>query len=154
MKPADMQLFVDISVNFFTKLTGEPPLIADGQLQFGLSPLLDFTGMIHISGASAGVVGLSLSSSMAMALLTGSGESRFDEAACDDFVGEAASIIASNARMVFGSSFGISIPQRSRRSSVSTEWPYSRLALPIRWRSHEAVLFLALSEASDPVPFS
>jgi CheY-specific phosphatase CheX len=148
MNHSDMHLFVDISVNFFEKITGEPASIAEGQLQFGRSTLLDHNGLIRISGSSEGVVCLSMPSPMIVELLQSSGETVETEEAQRDLVGEAANIIASNARKHFGSGFGISPPVTIEAGQPSADWPYSRFALPIRWRDHQAVLLLALHQTT------
>jgi hypothetical protein len=151
MQPADMQQFVEISMKFFEKFTGERPVVADGQVQFGHSTLLEHCGQIRISGSSRGVVCLSMSSPMVTEMLASSGESIQDEDAKLDLIGEAASIIASNAREHFGSGFAISLPETRFHASTAADWPYSRFVLPIRWRSHEAVLVLALTRSSPAV---
>lgn len=152
MNEHDMQVFLDVSTSFFETLTGERATIQSGRLEFGKSPQLDYSGIIRISGSSEGVVCLTVPQSMLAALLRAAGEEQTGETIERDMVGEAASIIASNARKHFGPHFHISVPEAlSAQDSADLPLPFARLTLPIQWREHQGCLILALTEQTAPV---
>jgi hypothetical protein len=144
-----MHVFLEVGVNFFEKTTGEKATFGTGTLQFGKSELLDYSGVIRVSGASEGAVCLTVSRGLISEMLRSSGESMSEEALARDMVGEAASIIASNARKFFGPRFGIAPPETYARDGVAQlPLPFARFALPIEWRGHRAHLILALAEST------
>ena len=147
MNEHDMQIFLDVSTVLFETLTGEKATIQSGVIQFGKSALLDYSGVIRISGSSEGVVCLTVPRSMMADMLSATGEEQTGEEIERDLVGEAASIIASNARKHFGPHFQIAVPETvASRDAGKLTLPFSRLALPIHWRGHQASLILALTE--------
>jgi len=152
MNEQDMQVFLDVSTAFFEILTGEKATLHSGRLQFGKSALLDYSGVIRISGSSEGIVCLTVPRTMLTALLNAVGEQGQGEEIERDMVGEAASIIASNARKQFGPHFHIAVPETILGADAKDLYlPFARLVLPIEWRGHEASLILALTEKPAPV---
>lgn len=153
MNEHDMQIFLDVSTVLFETLTGEKATIQSGVLQFGKSTLMDYSGVIRISGSSEGVVCLTVPRAMLAEMLTSTGEEQTGEVIERDMVGEAASIIASNARKHFGQHFHIAVPETvASREAEDLSLPFSRLTLPIQWRGHQASLILALTEQTAPTP--
>jgi CheY-specific phosphatase CheX len=149
MNEHDMHVFLEVGVNFFEKTTGETATFGTGALQFGKTDLLDYSGVIHVSGSSEGVVCLTVTRAMIDEMLQAAGESGPEEVLERDMVGEAASIIASNARKHFGPRFSIAPPVTySQGETAELPLPYTRFAMPIQWRGHQANLILALSETS------
>ncbi len=147
MNEVEMKVFLEISINYFEKVTGQKAEVGSGVIQFGKLELLDFAGVIRVSGSSEGVVCLSMSRAMINDLLYASGEIIPSEELLRDMVGEAASVIASNARKYFGPRFFIGVPQTLTAKETSLlAMPFSRLALPINWRDHHAWLILALAD--------
>lgn len=147
MKEDNLKLFLDISLNFFEKITGERPEPSEPAIRLGSSDFHDFYGWIEVSGSGRGIVCVSMTSSMADELLQCQGESLKDETMRLDMVGEAASIVASNARQRFGQEFKISLPFTSSSGRIQdSAWPYSRFCLPVRWRGHEGTVILAFEE--------
>lgn len=151
MTPKEMETFVDISMNLLETLTGERGRIGEGRLVFGKTNFLEYTGIVNVSGHSHGCVCLTMTAEMIREMLDSSGEESDGEEVRQDFVGEAASIIASNARKTFGATFNIATPSRLTSEMWNQlELPYSRFTLPIEWRRHAAFLFLAIEEYPTP----
>lgn len=151
MTEHDMQVFLDVGVHYFEKITGERAQLGSARLQFGRTELSDFTGVIRISGSSAGVVCMSVPTAMVDEMLNSAGESLCNDEMERDMIGEAASIIASNARKHFGPRFEIATPETySHAESAAIRFPFARFAIPIAWKTHHGSLILALSE-TDPV---
>ena len=147
MNEHDMHIFLEVGVNFFEKSTGEKATFGTGALEFGKSELLDYSGVIRVSGTSEGVVCLTVSQAMVGEMLRANGEPDSAESLELDMVGEAASIIASNARKHFGPRFHIAPPDTFGIDEASQlPLPFARFALPIQWRGHRANLILALTE--------
>ncbi len=149
MNERDMHIFLEVGVNFFEKTTGEKATFGTGTLQFGKSELLDYSGVIRVSGASEGLVCLTVSRAMIDEMLRATGEIPAADALACDLVGEVASIIASNARKFFGPRFGIAPPETfASDGAAHLALPFARFALPIHWRGFRAHLILALGESA------
>jgi len=153
MNQHDMHVFLEVGVNFFEKTTGEKATFGNAALQFGKSDLLDYSGVIRVSGSSEGAVCLTVPCAMLGELLRATGESETATSLERDMVGEAASIIASNARKHFGPRFAIAPPETfGIDEALQLSLPFARFVLPIQWRGYRANLILALSESSSTTP--
>jgi CheY-specific phosphatase CheX len=152
MNQHDMHVFLEVGVNFFEKTTGEKAIFGNAALQFGKCELLDYSGVIRVSGSSEGAVCLTMPCAMLGELLRAAGESEPAEDLERDMAGEAASVIASNARKHFGPRFAIAPPEifglnEARQLSL----PFARFVMPMQWRGHRANLILALSESTSTI---
>lgn len=147
MMESELKLFLDISLNFFEKMTGQKPELKTPSISLGFSKFHQCHGWISVSGMADGVVCVSMTTDMVNELLRSQGETIESESMQQDLVGEAASIIASNARRHFGPKFQISPPQTSMQDeSIDRSWPYSRFCLPVQWRGHDGVVILAFED--------
>src|SRR5258708_26760967 len=83
----------------------EPPFLRDE-----LGPLLEYTGIIAVSGRWQGAVCFTANGGMLETILALLKDERRDDAAKRDLVGEIANTLSGNAREEFGSDFRISVP--------------------------------------------
>lgn len=150
MNQHDMQVFLEVGVNFFEKTTGERAIFGNAALQFGRCELLDYSGVIRISGSSGGAVCLTMPCAMLGELLRAAGETEPGKDLERDMAGEAASVIASNARKHFGPRFVIAPPEIfGIDEALQLSLPFARFVMPIQWRGYRANLILALSESTS-----
>ncbi|HWZ94973.1 MAG TPA: chemotaxis protein CheX [Opitutaceae bacterium] len=147
MHERDLDVFIQHTMNYFTKIAHEAPEPRPPTIDFSAPVFLDFTGAIDVSGQSSGTVYLTMPDRMARALLEVVGEPGRDEATCRDLVGEIASTISSNARAHFGSAFQIAVPRTFTASTAIEPLPLQgRFILPLRWRDAEALLVISITE--------
>lgn len=145
MNEHDLNVFLDIATNYFEKMTCEPAVLQSPTIQFAKRTLLDYTGLISISGNTRGCVYVTMSEGMVRSLLTAIGESEQHEATFCDAVGEVANTISSNARNHFGPNFAISIPVAvSQEKSGELALPFSTFVLPIEWRQQQGYIVIGL----------
>lgn len=151
MNQAEMQVFLDVSLHVFEKMTGAKPILHPPVVLLGKTKLYDYSGLIRISGAASGAVCLSMPKEMIDQLLHAQNETERTPALAQDLVGEAASIIASNTRKHFGEHFRVSLPETVNPDQIALlSLPYVRFSLPITWQNYQAVLLLAFSEQGLP----
>ncbi len=111
MKEDKMQIFVDIVKNFFNKLAMEEVIIDTPYLlENDIPRILEYTGMIGISGSHQGVVYVTASRELLKKTLECMGEPDDTDANIIDLVGEIANTVSGNARKEFGAEFHISVP--------------------------------------------
>jgi len=145
-----LKTFIDVAVRFFERLTSEEAVVDSPSIDFGERELLDFTGVIRISGPADGLVYVTAPTAMIEALLRATGETDMRPRLLGDFVGEMANTISSNARKDFGPAFEVSVPKVIRRGEA---FPYAfppvAFVLPIQWRDFSCQIVIAVEEQQD-----
>ena len=147
MTEQELRCFIDVVVNYFREVTGEPcemgiPFVKDSN-----AVIADYTGLIGISGSRKGAVNITstrmMLSEIASIIL---GDAEPDEALVTDMAGEIANTIAGNVRETFGSSFMISVPIviKGQPKDVIFRLAPPVFIIPIRWRSHSSFLAVGL----------
>ena len=147
MTEQELRIFIDVVIDYFVLLSDESARMGVPYIQEGKSQLLDFTGVIGISGARKGGIFVTASSSMLKELASLILES--DDVAPDeilDMVGELTNTIAGNVRREFGSSFMISVPiiVEGRPQDLRLQIKPPVFVVPINWRTHQAFLSVGL----------
>ncbi|NCN04497.1 MAG: chemotaxis protein CheX [Spirochaetales bacterium] len=147
MTEQELRIFIDVVIDYFVLLSDESARMGVPYIQEGKSQLLDFTGVIGISGARKGGIFVTASSSMLKELASLILES--DDVAPDeilDMVGELTNTIAGNVRREFGSSFMISVPiiVEGRPQDLRLQIKPPVFVVPINWRSYQAFLSVGL----------
>ncbi|MGF1656657.1 MAG: chemotaxis protein CheX [Verrucomicrobiales bacterium] len=140
----DLQVFLHSITRYFEKITGH---IAEAGLPFAKGDeefLLDYTGIIGVSGKYRGAVCFTADLDLLVALLTCSGERDLRVTMAEDAVGEVANVIAGNARSHFGPQFLISVPVvvKGKPKSVNITSRNNNFVIPILWRKHRAYLLV------------
>jgi chemotaxis protein CheX len=148
MDDKDIQVFITGVRRYFESLKAdsgvviEPPFIKDEE-----RPLLEYTGIIEISGKAHGAVCFTANGLMLkniLAFLNGSPGSK--EILCD-LVGEIANTLSVNAREEFGRDFLISVPVVATANDSTFPFPEDgrNYVIPIIWQSERAYLLVCLS---------
>ena len=148
MDDKDIQVFITGVRRYFESLKAdsgvviEPPFIKDEE-----RPLLEYTGIIEISGKAHGAVCFTADGLMLkniLAFLNGSPGSK--EILCD-LVGEIANTLSGNAREEFGRDFLISVPVVATANDSTFPFPEDgrNYVIPIIWQSERAYLLVCLS---------
>ncbi len=145
-----LKTFIDVTVRYFERITSEEAVVDVPSIDFGERALLDFTGVIRISGPASGLVYVTAPTAMLEALLRVTGETDVQPRLLGDFVGEMANTISSNARRDFGPAFEVSVPKVLCHGDV---FPYAfppvAFVLPIQWRNFSCQIVIAVEEQLD-----
>jgi chemotaxis protein CheX len=147
MKENDLNVFIDSTKNYFQQTTHEEAVAGVPYVK-GKDPLvLDFTGIVGISGKRKGCIYLTTPHKMLGDL--GEiilGDSECGEQELKDLVGEIANTIAGNARNVYGSSFLVSVPAVALGIPEDITFPEELPAfiVPFKWRVHRSFLVVCL----------
>jgi chemotaxis protein CheX len=149
MDEKDIQVLISGTVNFFTTLvdtTAEvlaPYLVPEAGV-----PLLDYTGVIDISGARHGSIYFTAPSVLLRHILVKHGRTEITEKIMADVVGEVANTISGNARRAFGHEFLISVPRmiHGKEGANTLRLGERAFIVPIAWRQYQAALVVSLSE--------
>ena len=147
MDEAQLRVFVDIVHKYFESETSKPPDTGSPYLgDVSDLPILDYTGVIGISGERQGCVYVTAGPDLLRALLLHAGETDVSEYNLCDLAGEIANTVAGNARLYFGSDFMISVPVIVRGVAQAIHMPRNTKAyiIPFRWRKHAASLVVSL----------
>jgi chemotaxis protein CheX len=152
MDEKDIQVLISGTVNFFSTLVDStadvraPYLVPESGV-----PLMDYTGVIDISGVRRGSIYFTAPSVLLRHILVKHGRTEVNDAIMADVVGEVANTISGNARRAFGHEFIISVPRMLQgRSGANTLRLGERaFIIPIAWRSYQAALVVSLSEPSS-----
>jgi chemotaxis protein CheX len=142
----EIKVFIDGAAQYFERVSGEPATIEAPFLK-GEEPLvLEYTGVIGISGRHRGAVYFTAGSDLAVALLETFGEEETGELFQADLVGEVANTIAGNARRYFGNEFMISVPTvlRGRPEDITFPRQLKSFVIPIFWRGFRCYLIVCL----------
>ena len=147
MKEQKLQTFLDIISNYFNQFGSEEIVIDTPYLLEGKQPkVLDYTGVIGISGTQKGVVYFSATRELLSSILHKMGETDTSENIYIDLAGEVANTVAGNARTEFGSEFHISVPFVFKGSPQSIVLPNDERSfiIPITWLSQVGEIVVCL----------
>lgn len=147
MKEKKIQAFVEIVKHYFSQFSNNELVIDTSYLSEEKQPqTYDYTGVIGISGIMRGVVYVTASKSLLLALLADMKEDNSSEEMLIDLVGEIANTMAGNARSEFGSEFHISIPLVFKGAPQSMTLPKDgrSFVIPITWRQHAGEIVVCL----------
>jgi chemotaxis protein CheX len=147
MDDQDIQVFIAGVRRYFDSLRAdervviEPPFIKDVE-----RPLLEYTGIIGISGKTHGAVCFTANGLMLKNILGFLNESPSSRETLCDLVGEIANTLSGNAREEFGSDFLISVPVVATEDDCGFSFPEEgrNYVIPIIWRSEKAYLLVCL----------
>lgn len=148
MDDQDIQVFITGVRRYFESLKAdsgvviEPPFIKDQE-----RPLLEYTGIIEISGKAHGAVCFTANALMLRNILAFLNESPISEEILCDLVGEIANTLSGNAREEFGRDFLISVPVVATGNDSRFSFPEDgrNYVIPIIWQSEKAYLLVCLN---------
>ena len=148
MDDQDIEVFITGVRRYFESLKPdsgvviEPPFIKDQE-----RPLLEYTGIIEISGKAHGAVCFTANGLMLKNILGFLNESPGSQEMLRDLVGEIANTLSGNAREEFGRDFLISVPVVATGNDSKFRLPEDgrNYVIPIIWQSEKAYLLVCLS---------
>ncbi len=147
MKENELREFINVVVSYFQDVTGETVEMGMPYIKENKSVILDYTGVIGISGPRKGAIYLTASKVMlkeVAAIILGADE--VDDECAIDMVGEITNTIAGNVRQSFGSSFMISVPIILKGSPEDVVFKLQPpvFIIPIKWRTFSSYLVVGL----------
>ncbi|MEM1157818.1 MAG: chemotaxis protein CheX [Verrucomicrobiota bacterium] len=148
----EIKPFIDVTVNYFRKITKNRIEVKPPVIEFGQSTLLDYTGIIELSGEVNGCIYITAPETMLQDLIEIVGDQTEDknDENLSDLIGEVTNVISSNVRRDFGPKFKVSVPTVTRSGqSFPVEVPPLNLVLPIIWKSYECFLVIAFDESES-----
>lgn len=142
-----IQVFVNGARDYFAGISDTPAEVGTPYLSETVeNDLLDYTGVIGISGLCRGRLYFTAPSAMLRHLLVSLGEVHTDHTYMSDMVGEAANTLSGNSRRELGRDFVISPPTVIRGIPAGNELPHGlrSLVVPITWQKYRASLVLSV----------
>ena len=149
-----VQIFVNGARAYFSGVSDTPAEIGAPYLSESIeNDLLDYTGVIGISGLCRGRLYFTAPSAMLRHLLVALGEVHTSAAYMADMVGEAANTLSGNSRRELGRDFVISPPTVIEGVPMQEHLPQGlrSLVIPITWQKYRASLVLSV-EGMQHVP--
>lgn len=147
MKETDLHFFIDSTLNYFAEVTAEKAQTGIPYLKSDNPVVLDFTGIIGISGKRKGSIYITASSEMlktlAKIILKVDAVSNHD---VKDLIGEIANTISGNVRQAYGSDFMISVPVVVEGHAKDIKMPdeIQAFVIPITWKEFQSFLVVCL----------
>lgn len=147
MKEADLNVFIDGAVRYFSQVSGVSARVGTPYLIYRQSATgRGYTGIIGVTGERRGSVFFTAPKVLVKVLLMSLGEDDTTHENMCDVVGEVANTISGNARQSFGKEFMISSPVVVSGGSDKLNLPADvrSYVVPIAWRGYEAGLVISL----------
>lgn len=146
MTDEEIKVFIDGTSQYFERVSGQAATIEAPFLKGEEPIVLEYTGVIGISGRHRGAVYFTAGSDLLETLLETFGEEEAGETLKADLVGEVANTIAGNARRYFGNEFMISVPTvlRGKPEDISFPRQLKSFVIPIFWRGFRSYLIVCL----------
>ena len=147
MNETDLHFFIDSTLNYFEEVTDEKAFAGIPFIKANESIVLEYTGIIGISGKRKGSVYFTAAGPMLTNLakiilnLKAVGDVEIK-----DLVGEIANIISGNVRQAYGSDFMISVPVVVEGKAKDIKLPdnIQSFVIPITWREFKLFLVVCL----------
>ncbi len=147
MKETDLHFFIDSTVNYFEEVTNEKAYTGIPFIKGDDPVVLEYTGIIGISGKRKGSVYITASAEMLKALANIIlGLEDVGGAEIKDLVGEIANTISGNVRQAYGSDFMISVPVVIEGVAKDIKLPdeIQTFVIPLTWQEHKSFLVVCL----------
>jgi len=147
MNETDLHFFIDSTVNYFEEVTNEKATAGIPYIKDDEPVVLEYTGIIGISGKRKGSVYVTSSeimlSSIAKLIL---GLDKVGKEDIKDLVGEIANTISGNVRQAYGSDFMISVPVVIEGKAKDIKLPdnIQSFVIPITWKEFKSFLVVCL----------
>jgi len=147
MNETDLHFFIDSTVNYFEEVTNEKATAGIPYIKDDEPVVLEYTGIIGISGKRKGSIYVTSSEEMLSAIakvilgleVVGTEDIK-------DLVGEIANTISGNVRQAYGSDFMISVPVVVEGKAKDIKLPdnIQSFVIPITWQEFKTFLVVCL----------
>jgi chemotaxis protein CheX len=147
MNETDLHFFIDSTVNYFEEVTNEKATAGIPYIKDDEPVVLEYTGIIGISGKRKGSIYVTTSETMlstiAKVILEIDDVGKED---IKDLVGEIANTISGNVRQAYGSDFMISVPVVVEGKAKDIKLPdnIQSFVIPITWKNFKSFLVVCL----------
>ncbi|MCK4754872.1 MAG: chemotaxis protein CheX [Calditrichia bacterium] len=147
MNETDLHFFIDSTVNYFEEVTNEKATAGIPYIKDDEPVVLEYTGIIGISGKRKGSIYVTTSenmlSTLAKVILDLEEVGKED---IKDLVGEIANTISGNVRQAYGSDFMISVPVVVEGKAKDIKLPdnIQSFVIPITWKDFKSFLVVCL----------
>ena len=145
----NIRVFIEGTQHYFKKLTGESivakkPLLIKEINQY----VLDYTGVIGISGSHKGSIFFSSTKGLLEDLLLALEVTGINEENIMDLVGEVSNTISGNARFELGAKFMVSPPVilKGKGEEMKVSQIEEIYLVCLTWKGHKANLIVSLEE--------
>jgi len=147
MKQSELTHFIETTLQFFDEVTGKKAECGIPFLKKAEPIVLEFTGIIGISGERKGSIYFTTEKSQLLSLakiMLGTTDITTED--IKDLVGEIANTISGNLRQIFGSEFLISIPVivDGKARDIKLPEDIESYVIPIIWEDTKAYLVVCL----------
>jgi len=147
MNETDLHFFIDSTVNYFEEVTNEKATAGIPYIKDDEPVVLEYTGIIGISGKRKGSIYVTTSENMLSTLakvILGLEEVGKED--IKDLVGEIANTISGNVRQAYGSDFMISVPVVVEGKAKDIKLPdnIQSFVIPITWKDFKSFLVVCL----------
>lgn len=144
MNEQDLEVFVTAADEFFWVLGNERPEIGESRIDFSGPPLLDYTGVIRVSGMARGEVYFTAASSPLRQMLDYLHENPDEDGLRRDLLGELVGTVVMNARERFGEGLKVEPPEVYGRNEIAGVSERISYVTPLRWGGGEIDMIIAL----------
>ena len=147
MNETDLHFFIDSTVNYFEEVTNEKAAAGIPYIKDDEPVVLEYTGIIGISGKRKGSIYVTSSDEMLRAIakvILGLDDVGKED--IKDLVGEIANTISGNVRQAYGSDFMISVPVVIEGKAKDIKLPdnIQSFVIPITWQEFKTFLVVCL----------
>jgi chemotaxis protein CheX len=147
MNETDLHFFIDSTLNYFEEVTNEKAIAGIPYIKDQEPVVLEYTGIIGISGKRKGSIYITTSGEMLTTvakIILGLEEISTDDV--KDLAGEIANTISGNVRQAYGSDFMISVPVVVEGKAKDIKLPENiqSFVIPITWQDHKSFLVVCL----------
>jgi chemotaxis protein CheX len=147
MNETDLHFFIDSTVNYFEEVTNEKAASGIPYIKDDEPVVLEYTGIIGISGKRKGSIYVTASEEMLKAIAKVIlGLEDVGKEDIKDLIGEIANTISGNVRQAYGSDFMISVPVVVEGKAKDIKLPdnIQSFVIPITWQDHKTFLVVCL----------
>ncbi len=147
MRESDLHFFTDSTLNYFQAMSNEKAYAGIPYIKDDKPVVLEYTGIIGISGRRKGCIYLTITGDMlrqlAQIIMDTDKISKED---IKDLVGEIANTISGNVREAYGSDFMISVPIIIEGKTMDLKLSKDILSfiIPINWKDFRSFLVVCL----------
>jgi chemotaxis protein CheX len=147
MNETDLHFFIDSTINYFDEVTNEKAVTGIPYIKDDEPVVLEYTGIIGISGKRKGSIYITTSEVMLQELaklILGHSQIGADD--IKDLVGEIANTISGNVRQAYGSDFMISVPVviEGKAKDIKLPEDIKSFVIPLTWHNHKSYLVVCL----------
>lgn len=145
----DIEVFISCLEQYFSKKSDDKIIVETPFLTETINHiLLDFTGLISISGAYSGYIYFTAPHVFLEKLILAHGQQDFNDRLKQDVVGEITNTLSGNSRKNLGSDFVISVPKFMANNIQDTSLSHGAhsYVVPLIWMDQKAAMIVSVEK--------